>query len=230
MTTTEMFLKYLISFPVAVVIIALVVIFVLRKPLTAALQRGGVKIGKEGLSIDAVAAAAGSAQSEATPIDNSLALKPDPNTDKRLASVTRVSVPVIVREQEDRIRAELVQLNFSDNSKDAVDLLIQHLALSQLYHAAERLYRLIFGSQIAVLKSMNLRGPLDRNQLRSFYDTAAAIYPLVYDKYPFEAYINFLKTNNLIVTTDDTRYSITHLGKDFLQWMVVESVSDAKAF
>jgi hypothetical protein len=47
---TEMLLKYL-SWPVAVIVIALVVIFVFKRSLNTILQRGGLKIG--GLSIDA---------------------------------------------------------------------------------------------------------------------------------------------------------------------------------
>jgi hypothetical protein len=61
---TEMLLKYL-SWPVAVIVIALVVIFVFKRSLNTILQRGGLKIG--GLSIDAnTAAAVASAQSEST--------------------------------------------------------------------------------------------------------------------------------------------------------------------
>jgi galactitol-specific phosphotransferase system IIC component len=47
----ETFLKYL-SWPVAVIIIVILLALIFRKPLMLAIERGGLKIGKEGLSID----------------------------------------------------------------------------------------------------------------------------------------------------------------------------------
>jgi hypothetical protein len=41
---------------------------------------------------------------------------------------------------------------------------------------------------------------------------------------------NFLRNQNLITIADDTRYNITLFGKEFLQWMVSQGVSEAKAF
>jgi len=54
MTTLEMLLKYL-SFPGAVIVIVVILALVFRKPLIGVIQRGGLKISKEGLSIEAAA-------------------------------------------------------------------------------------------------------------------------------------------------------------------------------
>jgi hypothetical protein len=194
------------------------------------LERGGLKIGKEGVSIDAaVAAAAVSVQSESPPVDNSLTTG-DAEADQKLASAKRVGMSVVLREQEDRIRADLQTLKISDTPKEAIDVLVRNLAAYQLYHAAERLYRLIFGSQLSALKEMNLLGPMNRDKLREFYDAAAANFPQIYDKYPFEAYLGFLRTNRLITSNDDINFAITNLGREFLQWMVAEGIADTKPF
>jgi hypothetical protein len=97
---TEILLKYL-SWPVAFILVAIFAILVFRRTFNALLQRGGVKIGKDLLSIDvATAAAAVSVQSDTAPIENGLSIKADSETDPRLAYVKRPSVSVVVREQE----------------------------------------------------------------------------------------------------------------------------------
>ena len=88
-------------------------------------------------------------------------------------------------------------------------MLIEHLATIQLLYMAERLYRLIFGSQIVTLKHMNLQGSMTQETLRSVYDATKIAYPNVYNAYSFESWLNFLKTNNLITTSDDVNYTIT---------------------
>jgi hypothetical protein len=225
---TEILLKYL-GWPVAFIIVLVFAILLFRKTFNSLLQRGGVKIGKDLLSIDvATATAAISDQSDTAPIENSLSIKPDSQTDPRLEQVKRPNISVIIREQEARIRVDLSKLNLADN--EAVDLLIQHLASTQLFLAAERLYRIIFGSQIAVLKHLNLYGPANRVIIQKFYDEAKEKFPQVYNPYPFESYVKFMKSQNLVNTPDDINYSITILGKEFLLWMVVEGRPEEKPF
>jgi hypothetical protein len=200
---TEMLLKYL-SWPVAFIIVAISAILIFRKTFQALLQRGGLKIGKDLLSIDvATATAAVSDQSDTAPIEKSLSIKPDSEPDPHLAQVKRPNVSVIIRGQEARIRADLNKLKLADNQ--AVELLIQHLASTQLFLAAERLYRVIFGSQISALRHLNLYGPANRVIMQKFYDKAKEKYPQIYDPYPFEAYLNFLKNQNLRLVRSNRR-------------------------
>jgi hypothetical protein len=203
--------------------------FRFQKSLNTILQRGGLKIG--GLSIDAnTAAAVASAQSESTSsISDSLSISPDSETSHQLATVKRISVSLTVRAQEDRILADIDKFKLS-NTTETINLLVRHLAVYQLYHAAEQLYRTIFGSQIAVLKRMNFEGPMNRDAMRKFYDEAAEKFPMLYNKYPFESYANFLKNHRVVTTNDDINYAITALGKEFLQWMVMEGATDIKPF
>ena len=224
----ELVLKYL-SWPIAVVILVFVIVLVLRRPLSEVLHRGGLRIGREGLTIDqASAAAAATLQSEAPPVDSAFAL--DRDTEQRLTHVKQAGVSPIVLEQQNRIRADLEKLRLTCNKDEAITILVQHLALYQLYYAAERIYRVIFGSQIRILKSLNLYGPTRISEIQAVYENAKNEFPKAYEAYPFPAYLNFLKTSNLAGTSDEIMYSITPLGKAFLQWIAMEGVSENKPF
>ena len=51
---------------------------------------------------------------------------------------------------------------------------------------------------------------------------------MVLSSYTFEAYLGFLRNTGMVTAGDEVHYAITPLGKDFLQWMVLEGVSEAK--
>ena len=99
--------------------------------------------------------------------------------------IKQVSISVTIRKQQQRIRDELIKLALINDKDEAIDVLVQHLAMSQLYHAAERLYRLIFGSQIAILRHLNLCGRFGYSRDLRFYDMAKIKYPELYEKYSF---------------------------------------------
>jgi hypothetical protein len=224
----ELLLQHL-PWPIAFVVAALAISLVFRKSLAEVIRRGGLTINKDGLSIDqAAAAAAASVQSEAMPIDTTLKL--DPETERQVCELKQAVVPAVIREQQTRIRTDLGKLNLLNNQDDVVDILIQHLAIYQLLYATERIYRIIFGSQIAILKYLNFQGETDIYKVRTFYEEAKAKFPLLYEKYRFATYLHFLTSSNLVATIDNITYVITPLGKEFLQWMIAQGISDAKPF
>ncbi|HJU20379.1 MAG TPA: hypothetical protein VJ770_28320 [Stellaceae bacterium] len=224
---TELFLKYL-SWPVAVIFISLVLVLVFRKPLSELVRRGGLKITKEGLSIDQAAVAAVSVQSEATPIVSTLKL--DPETERQVSELKQMDVPVIIREQKLRIRKDLEKLSLLNNKDETIDILIQHLAIQQLLYAVERTYRIIFGSQIAILNHLNVNDPTTERIIQVFYEEAETKFPKAYENYSFDAYLSFLINSNLLIKTNNVTYMITPLGKEFLQWMVAQGIPDVKPF
>jgi hypothetical protein len=82
-------------------------------------RRGGVNFSKEGFTLEqAAAAAAVSTQSEALPLANTLRL--DPETERRVSELKQASVPIVVREQQTRIRCDLEKLNLLPNHNDLV--------------------------------------------------------------------------------------------------------------
>lgn len=90
----------------------------------------------------------------------------------------------------------------------------------------ERTYRSIFGSQIAALKRLNV-SPLSRQELQPIYDAAVNAAPSFYRDYPFEAWLAFLKLQELIVEANDS-FSISDLGEDFLRYILYQRYPEEK--
>jgi hypothetical protein len=111
-----------------------------------------------------------------------------------------------------------------------VNILVRHLAATQLQYYAERVYRLIFGTQITLLKWLNTSGVATRAQLVSFYEWGKQLWPDLYANYSFEAYLNFLVSHALVGTQDQEHYVITDSGKEFLRWMTSAGVPETKPF
>lgn len=198
------------------------------------IYHGKVEALKERLELakeqEAAAVVTAVAQPQARPAEGGLESNAAARTDQQLDPLQRPNVSPLVMAQEARIRADLAKLHLNEKPEKAVDLIIEHLAISQLLHAAERLYRLIFGSQIAVLNHLNLSGSATEEQIQEFYNRASLRFPGLYSKYSFKEYLGFLKSQSLIATEDNANYTITLAGKMFLQWMVANGISDAKPF
>ena len=109
--------------------------------------------------------------------------------------------------------------------------LTRQLAMYQVLHSFERIYRLIFGSQIRLLYYLASAGatgaglsdvvPYHQDNLRLM----RAVIP-AYD-YQLAAYLGFLQGSELI-RMQEGRYHITEPGRGFLQWMAAESVQPWK--
>ncbi|HEY0786669.1 MAG TPA: hypothetical protein VGD62_12425, partial [Acidobacteriaceae bacterium] len=97
-------------------------------------------------------------------------------------------------------------------------LVIRHLAVTQILYSFERLYRLIFGSQITAMRLLNLSGPHPSKVLRPIYDKAVTQSPEYFSTYTFEAWLGFLLQSVAITRMDEDLYLITHLGRGFLEW------------
>jgi hypothetical protein len=95
----------------------------------------------------------------------------------------------------------------------------QELINTQIYLDFERIYRLIFGSQIDILKSLRMAGIIGEptsNLIFSFVVTQR-MYSLL-SSWSFTQYISFLSSSNLITFKDD-KYFITEKGNGFLTYI-----------
>jgi hypothetical protein len=77
-----------------------------------------------------------------------------------------------VQIRDEMIRAQLAQLHFDLNTTETTDILIRHLAYAQAVYTAERVYRLIFGSQLSLLRALNIEVSRTDLQIRPFYEKA----------------------------------------------------------
>ena len=135
-----------------------------------------------------------------------------------------------VKVREEMIRAHLARLHFETDAPETTELLTRNLAYCQMVAVAERLYRLIFGSQISLLKSLNA-GPVKTDvAMRQFYERAKRRFPKFYGGYAYESWRDFLLSQG-VITHDQERdvYGINQYGRDFLQWIVSEGLAEDKS-
>jgi hypothetical protein len=140
-----------------------------------------------------------------------------------------INVPPIALEQANLIRADLNRLGIVD-AQERVDLLVNHLAVTQLWLRAEVVYRTIFGSQIQVLKSLNTTSGKTKVELLEFYEQAKTNFPKLSATYSFDQYLQYMRKQHLIVEDATDHYVITVAGKEFLKWMTDQGLVDTKAF
>ncbi len=103
-------------------------------------------------------------------------------------------------------------------AEDKEKVLIRHLAIAQLNITFLRIDFQIYLSQLKILEALNST-PAPNQMARDMYNAATAHYPEVLKDYPFEKYLGFLKTNNLILEHEET-LSITAFGREFLAFLV----------
>jgi predicted transcriptional regulator len=210
-------LEKVLSWPV----MTLVTILLFRKPLLDLLNRlSTLKVGKDLFCIDAPLPTIQSEKSADTGLESKTSL----------IEQAKYGESPIVHRYEELIQQDLKKLQLDVNPQEAVNILVRHLALAQLLNRAEVIYRTIFGSQIALLKQLNIIGSMAREQVESFYNIAKAQFSLLYDTYSFDEYLHFLEAFNLIQTNDNKKYIITDEGKAFLQWMIGVGANEIKPF
>jgi hypothetical protein len=134
------------------------------------------------------------------------------------ASAAHVPSPLenqVLRLREEAIRSDL-DTRVPNNPDAQREALITHLAATQLVLSFEVINRLIWGSQIDLLLHVNTRPEgTTRNELQPFYETAVAQHPGGLQDYPYDRYLNFLVSQGLLVSTNNT-FQITAFGQEFL--------------
>ena len=143
---------------------------------------------------------------------------------------TSINIPIptdtvgLQKDFEYLIKQDLEAANIQ-NQAEKENILISHLAASQLNAAYERINSTIFGSQINLLRSLNSSvTPADLNSLKLFYDDAVSKYPETYKNYTFQSYINYLKDIGL-VEEHEGGYRITKIGIGYLVYIAEKGLT-----
>ena len=118
-------------------------------------------------------------------------------------------------------------LQYIDSDK-RLDLLLRLLAQTRLEAAFERIYRLIFGIQIAILKRLNEKSSIIIDEASSIFLTYASQFQEL-QGYGFDSWLSFLVSNELIRKTT-TSLEIADIGRDFLLYLVAKQLPEAKSF
>jgi len=105
--------------------------------------------------------------------------------------------------------------------EEQVDRLVRLLAEARIATEFEKIYRLIFGSQIAGLRELNSRHSVPTAEARRRFDEEVVpANPDFYrgEQFTFEQWLGFLRNSGLVAEAEE-RLSLTPLGKDFLGYL-----------
>jgi hypothetical protein len=241
-------IERLLSWPVAVLVLGLVFRFHITKML-ARLTRLSLRHGET--SIDAqISASAATEQVDKVDVlkagsltasvgevvaqeadAKALAVPPvEPVDDAaRQAMIDFAKNIEAVQFRENAIKAHLDRMGFALGAPLTTEILIRNLAFNQAIASAERLYRLIFGSQIALLKALNVGTPKTEDEVRQFFERAKRKAPKFYGDYQYETWRDFLLGQAAIARDAETGlYGITQNGREFLSWMVGQGIAEDK--
>ena len=126
---------------------------------------------------------------------------------------------ITVREQKDLITNDLEKRNLTKEHDETIKVLVHQLAITQLKLQFERIYNIIFGSQIYLLKKLN-ENSKPKKDIDLYITNIIKEYDSLND-WTNEEYLNFLFFNSLIIYDDKKEiYSITNIGHEFLLWLL----------
>ena len=106
------------------------------------------------------------------------------------------------------------------DSQQKFERILKYSQLLIIVKSAERIYHLIYGSQIRLLQKLNYSNE-KTDSVKYFYDNAVKYFPEIYKNYSYESYLDFLVNQGLVTLNNETDYiSITETGRDFLRYLV----------
>lgn len=190
-----------IWWPLAVVIIVLVLLFTQKKSLARLIDRT-----KEVTRMGIKAAE----------------IQPQKTADAEPQSVDELMKAFdspLLREREKGIEQHLTTSGLTSDA-DKIKVLIRHLAATQLGLSCSEIDKSIWGSQVGLLQHLNAvkKGP--RDILKVVYDAGATQYPNWYSSYPYEKWLQYLKNSGLILE-DGAELYITQFGVEFLGYLTL---------
>jgi hypothetical protein len=186
--------------PVVVLIVTLVALLLFRAPFAALITRTK-KVGKSGLET----------------FDSQ---PPQPTEEKK-------GVDEFFRSFDSPLLVEAEQLIIKDlkerkieASADREKTLVRALASTNIVLHFERVYGVLWASQLACLRYLNPREEgTEVTEVVPFYELGKAEYPSWYENYPFDRWFGFLRSFNLVLERDSHVF-ITVAGREFLKYLV----------
>lgn len=134
---------------------------------------------------------------------------------------------ITVQEQKDLIKKDLKKRHLDDTSNETIEVLIHQLAVTQLKLEFERIYNIIFGSQIYLLRKLN-ENAKQKNDIDSYVQTTLNNFEELED-WTVEEYLHFLFVNTLIIyDTQKELFNITNIGHEFLLWLLQNEKNENK--
>jgi hypothetical protein len=122
--------------------------------------------------------------------------------------------------------AERLKAAFPDNVHSQLGWALRRYAISEVERFHESNYRIMFGSQLSALNFMNQAINSPVSSLNTHYKqfTESELYDHLSVKMEFGKWLEFLTTIGYLELGGDV-VSITNLGRDFLNWLIVRGVN-----
>ena len=127
----------------------------------------------------------------------------------------------LLAEMVDRIKVDLDDRNLPYESPTD-EILIKHLAGTQIALQFETTHNLIFGSQLVLLKELNTIKPQGKTKvdMELFVSNTFSQFPSSFKDWDYEKYLAFLYSSVLITDSDENATHITVRGVEYLSWIV----------
>lgn len=126
-----------------------------------------------------------------------------------------------IEEVKKTYEEELSKEKKASTDKDKIiNNLLEQLSFKSLQLEFEQIYKLIFGSQIDLLKRLRQSSSGEANKDTIFFFALIQRLFTVFASWTFSQYMNFLSTTGLIYFNND-RYFITDKGKAFLGYIEI---------
>lgn len=136
---------------------------------------------------------------------------------------------IVTREQKEKIKKDLKERYLYKENDETDEILIHQLAVTQIVLEFERIYNIIFGSQIYLLKKLNITDK-HKNEIDAYISDILKSHDDL-SEWNIDEYLNFLLSKSLIVFNSSTNtYSITNIGHEFLLWMIHAGKSENRNF
>lgn len=221
----------ILAWPGAVCLLVIVALLIFKKPISEAIGRArAVSIG-EHRGVD-LSGAGPQAQIEAQKEAHKEAPNPLPAPQPQ-PGVPALPLPSpLYAPIEEELRRR-VEIAFPGAQDTQMAWALRMAAQTTVERNHEQIYRIIFGSQIFVLKEINVRGALTVGDAKRVYQVATQNFPEIYENYPFEAWGSYVIDQGLAAldsehVADDTRIILTPAGKDFLFFLTGRGLPENK--
>lgn len=191
-----------LAWPAVALILCLVAIFTFKKPLERLIDRTQ-KVGKSGLET-----------SQAIQTDS------EQHTVSKAEQLLKEFDNALLAKREAEIQQWLEQAQLPTGG-DRERVLLRYLAGLSIVTTFEKIYSLIWGSQIGVLQFLNSAGQVgvEPEFLRPWFEQAAAREPETYAGDTLERWLGFLESN-LLIAKAGPNVVITLEGREFLKYLI----------
>ena len=217
----ELILDFLSS--LAWPIVAITVLMILKEPLKKLI--GNIKkIGYGGAGIETNYAK--NQENEKTLLERLGDGNDESYLDNALAKFSEYTL-----NRADEIIEQETQISTVEGLQNQYDRIYKYSKLLVLIKNFEKMYDSMYGSQIRFLQRLNHTTTESKEDLKLYYNNAKENYPNIYRDYSYDAYLNFLYANGLIITEEGSEnISISVIGKDYLRYLLEANLSLEKPY